>query len=70
MSKNDIKTYAIVVDNEVAGRIMVAISGNQDATRMAAALSSNPTIIDTTETNPEIDFGWSYDGSDFTPPQG
>jgi len=68
MNKNDLKTYAIVIDNEVAGRIMVVVAGSEDATRMAAALSSNPTIIETTEINPEIDFGWSYDGTDFIPP--
>lgn len=68
MANNETKYYAVVVDNEVAVRLIIVSDGSDDLERMTSALSSNPKIIETTKINPEIDFGWSYDGTDFIPP--
>lgn len=62
------KYFAVVVGNDVALKMVIPSDGNEQTARAIAALSSNPVIIETTDINPEIDFGWSYDGSSFNPP--
>lgn len=68
MISKETKYYAVVIGNEVAVRLVVVSDGSDDLVRMTSALSSDPKIVETTNINPEIDFGWSYDGTEFIPP--
>lgn len=63
-----IRHFAIVIGNDVATKIIV-VNESEQGQRVVAALQSDPKIIDISEINPEIDFGWTYDGTNFTPPQ-
>jgi hypothetical protein len=66
MSEVETKTFAFVVDGEVVGTISIpSIAPNSD--RIWAGLSSNPTIVESTD-NPEVQFGWAYDGQSFVAP--
>jgi hypothetical protein len=60
--------FVAVVGNDVAVRIVIPSDGGDATDRMIAALASNPTIIQTTDINHDIDFGWTYDGTNFNPP--
>lgn len=64
MSEN--KIFALVVDGEVFGTLHFGPAA-QNYDRMVAGLSSNPTVVDATDT-PSVTFGWTYDGSRFNPP--
>jgi len=60
--------FAIVVGSDVAGTVTFQ-EGYSDATdRMLAAYQSNPKIIPTSDEL--VSFGWTFDGTNFIPPQG
>jgi hypothetical protein len=62
------KSFAFIVDGDVVGTIHIPSTGPNHQ-RLWAGLSSNPTVVESTEF-PEVQFGWSYNGSTFIPPQG
>ena len=64
------RVFALITDNEVFHKWY--IDEDYDNAHIAAliyGLQSGPTIVDITGNDQEsIDFGWSYDGKSFTPP--
>lgn len=65
-----IKKFAIVVDGEVAATIHFSdeeAAAHEPVGRMVAALSSDPKVI---QSPIDVEFGWTYDGSNFIPPVG
>lgn len=63
----EIKTFAFVVDEEVIGTITIPdIAPNHD--RLWAGLSSNPTVVESTATE-GVQYGWTYDGTNFIAPR-
>jgi hypothetical protein len=61
-----IKTFAVVIDGDVAGTIELDESQDSPVVpRMIAAFSSDPKIIPAPN---GVKFGWTYDGSTFIPP--
>ena len=64
------RIFALVTDGEVFHKWYV--EENYDNPQMAAllyGLQSGPIVVDITDKNyNEIDFGWTYDGNSFTPP--
>lgn len=58
--------FAVIVGNDVAGTIVFESSGPESAQRFIAAYRSNPIIIETN--NEEVMVGWTWDGTNFTPP--
>ena len=61
-----LRTFAVVVDGDVAGTISLDDTWEAPVVpRMIAALDSDPKIVPSPE---EVQFGWSYDGSNFLPP--
>jgi len=59
-------TFAIVVGNDVAGTVALEENANDTANRIIAAYRSDPKIIEVSDAN--IGLGWTYDGTNFTPP--
>ena len=59
--------FAIVINGEVAGTIQYpTTTGSDTVTRVIAALQSDPKIVEIF--NHDIRVGWSYSGTEFTPP--
>lgn len=68
MSDIQIKSFAFVVDGDVVGTIHIPnTSANHE--RLWAGLSSNPIVVESTPF-PDVQFGWTYNGTTFIPPQG
>jgi len=64
------RIFALITDNEVFHKWYVDEDyNNAYIAALIYGLQSGPKIIDITDLNSEdIDFGWSYDGESFTPP--
>jgi hypothetical protein len=63
-----IRTFAVIIENEVAFTIDLDDSLNLDImNRVIPALLSNPQFIESD--NPEIRFGWKWDGTNFYLPE-
>ena len=63
------KSYFLIIDGEVVWRhdIEDTVAGEM----MNAVFSSNPTIVPvTSEQANTVQYGWLWDGINFTPPQG
>jgi hypothetical protein len=66
MSEIHIRRFAFIVDGEVVGTIHIpTVAPNYE--RLWAGLSSNPTVVESTD-NPDVQFGWTYDGQNFAAP--
>ena len=61
------KRYVFVIDGEVGPDLQFEETANARSTLLAAALSSNPKVIEVEKDDP-VDVGWSWDGSKFLPP--
>ena len=63
------KTFAIIVDNEVASTLVISNENEttDSAQRLVAALRSNFSIIETE--NHDVRYGWTWDGSQFISPE-
>lgn len=69
MEKNiEIRTFALIVENEVFGTLTVPDSAPNHA-RLWAGLSSNPIVVESTGID-NVQYGWIYNGTEFLPPQG
>ncbi len=64
------RIFALITDNEVFHKWYVDEDyNNAYIAALIYGLQSGPKIVDITDLNNEdIDFGWSYDGKSFTPP--
>lgn len=66
------RKFVLVIDGEVGTDLVFEDQGDGpkfEANRMlAAALSSNPTILEVPSDSP-VRSGWTWDGSTFTAPQ-
>ena len=61
-----LKTFAIVVEGDVAGTITLDDTWEgENVPRLIAALESDPKIIFASE---EVQFGWTWDGTNFISP--
>ncbi len=68
MSEIEIKTFAFIVDGDVVGTIHIPnTSANYE--RLWAGLSSNPIVVESTNT-PGVQFGWTYIDGQFNSVQG
>ena len=71
LNKKPQRVFALVTDNEVFHKWYV--EENYDDPGMASliyGLQSQPIVVDITNKNyNEIDFGWTMDGDNFTPPK-
>jgi uncharacterized protein YndB with AHSA1/START domain len=71
LNKKPQRVFALVTDNEVFHKWYV--EENYDDPGMASliyGLQSQPIVVDITDKNHnEIDFGWTMDGDNFTPPK-
>jgi hypothetical protein len=67
MSESRIRVFAFVVDGDVVATFHIP-SDAPNHERLWAGLSSNPTVIDATETV-GVQFGWKYDGQNFVAPE-
>jgi hypothetical protein len=68
MSEVQTKIFAFVVDGDVVATFHIPdVAPNYE--RLWAGLSSNPTVIESTD-NPNVQFGWTYDGENFIAPVG
>lgn len=64
MSEN--KVFALIVDGDVFGTLHLGPEApNYD--RMVAGLSSSPIVVDASSV-PNVQFGWTFDGTSFNPP--
>lgn len=63
------KTFAIIVGNEVASTLVIPDENeSKDASqRLIAALRSDFSIIETDNHN--VKFGWTWNGNDFVSPE-
>lgn len=59
------RIFAVISGNEVIGRVSIK-DPSAFGQRQAAAYLSQPTIIETTNT--EVGPGWIWDGTDFVSP--
>ena len=59
-------TFAIVVGNDVAGTVSLEENASNVADGIIAAYRSDPKIIEVSDAS--IGLGWTYDGTNFTPP--
>jgi hypothetical protein len=64
------RVFALITDNEVFHKWYIDEDySNAHIAALIYGLQSGPKIVDITDLNhEEIDFGWSYDESSFTPP--
>jgi hypothetical protein len=62
----EIRTFAFVVNGEVIGTIMVPDTADSHQ-RLWAGLSSNPIVVESTATE-GVQYGWTYDGTNFIAP--
>jgi hypothetical protein len=68
MNESQTKVFAFVVDGDVVATFHIPnVAPNHE--RLWAGLSSNPTVIESTDT-PGVDFGWTFDGQNFIAPAG
>lgn len=63
----EVKVFAFVVDGEVVGTLHIPSTAS-NYERLVAGLSSNPDVLDATST-PGVNFGWTFDGTDFVNPE-
>jgi hypothetical protein len=68
VSETNIKIFAFIVDGDVVATFHIPNSA-PNYERLWAGLSSNPTVVESTE-NPTVQFGWTYDGQNFIAPTG
>lgn len=68
MSDIEIRTFAFIVDGDVVGTIHIP-STSPSHQRLWAGLASNPVVVESTQ-DPDVQFGWTFDGTKFYPPQG
>lgn len=63
------RVFALITDNEVFHKWYIDEDyHNEYIAALIYGLQSGPTVVDITELNhQEIDFGWSYDGTSFSP---
>ena len=61
-----VRTFAFIVDGDVVGTIHVP-STSSNHQRLWAGLSSNPIVVESTETA-GVQFGWTYADGAFAPP--
>ena len=62
----EIKTFALIVGNEVFGTLTIPDSApNYD--RLWAGLASNPIVVESTGVE-GVHYGWTYDGTNFIAP--
>ncbi len=66
MSEIETKIFAFVVDGDVVATFHIP-NNAPNYERLWAGLSSNPTVIESTNT-PDVQFGWTYDGQNFISP--
>lgn len=59
--------FAIVVGNEVAGSVSIEVGYSEATDRIIAAYKSDPKIIPI-ETDSQVTFGWTWDGTNFIEP--
>jgi hypothetical protein len=67
MSENNIRTFAFIVEGDVIGTITIPLEA-VNSQRLWAGLSSNPIVVESTD-NPDVKHGWTFDGTNFIPPQ-
>lgn len=61
------RRFAIIADGDVVATIIVPeTSPNHEL--LWAGLSSNPIIVEAID-SPDVGLGWTYDGTNFNPPQ-
>ena len=60
------RIFAVIADGQVLGKISIQ-DPSAFGQRQAAAFLSQPTIIETTNT--EVGPGWIWDGTDFVNPE-
>lgn len=68
MTESTIRTFAIVVENDVIAAIHVPPTSS-NADMLIAGFSSSPTIVEATGSG-NVGFGWTYENGIFTSPQG
>jgi hypothetical protein len=68
MSEIQTKSFALIVDGDVVAVFHIPdVAANHE--RLWAGMSSNPIVVESTS-NPDVQFGWTYDGQSFIAPQG
>jgi hypothetical protein len=68
MIEVETKVFAFVVNGDVVATFHIPdVAPNYE--RLWAGLSSNPTVIESTNT-PGVEFGWTHDGQNFIAPAG
>lgn len=60
------KRFVFIIDNEVGPDLKFAV-GNPQTEALAAALSSDPKVIEI-PIDSEVNMGWTWDGTNFYPP--
>jgi len=61
------KRYIFVVDGEAGPDLKFEETANSQNTALAAALSSNPTVVEVDIDSP-VNIGWIWNGTEFTEP--
>lgn len=61
------RSFAVIVNGEVVTTIHVP-NAYPIHERLWAGFSSNPIIVESTH-NPLVNYGWTYDGTDFIEPE-
>lgn len=61
------KRYVFVLGNEVGPDLHFEEEGNPQRQALAAALSSDPKVIEVSPDSP-VGIGWTWDGQNFNPP--
>lgn len=61
-----IRKFALIVGSDVFGTLSFDddLSVNSNGPRLAAGLSSDPIVIEV-DANSEVEFGWTWDGTNF-----
>lgn len=62
------KIFAFLVEGEVFMKFIMDTETNVKAPMWVAGMQSNPTVVDITDIPENVDYGWTYDGTTFTPP--
>jgi len=61
------KRWIFVVDGEVGPDLTFEEASSERHTALAAVLSSDPTVLEV-EVESEVQMGWTWDGTTFSPP--
>lgn len=61
------KRYVFVINGEVGPDLHFEPAGNPQREALAAALSSDPKVIEVDVESP-VNVGWTWDGTEFHPP--